>query len=109
MFTFDGKFKVLSKENMSIPRRDGSGNFEFEKVVIQTTDKKKTKFEARISDYDEPIDLVVGGEYNLTISVGSSEVNGRIFVNLTVIGINATLKQPDVAPIQVDECDEVSF
>lgn len=83
MILFDADFKVLSKEDKSIPRKDGNGTFDFTEVKIETTDKKPTVIVARLADKDA--DVRIGGTYTMKIGVTSSlGSNGRVFNNFVV-------------------------
>ena len=84
MITFNEKFKVLNKEDKSVPRRDGSGSFDFTEVEIETDDKKPTVLVARLLDQD--MDVFVGETYDMRICINSTRGrDGRVWNNFTVM------------------------
>lgn len=108
MITFDVEFKVLEKENKSVPRRDGNGTFDFTEVKIETTDKKPTTLLARLADKE--MEVKVGRTYNMKIGVSSTATStGKIFTNFVVLAFQITGIQDDdpVIPFEMD--DEIPF
>lgn len=104
MITFDTEFKVLSKENKSIPRKDGNGTFDFTEVKIETTDKKPTVLIARLATDD--MNVNTGGVYNMKIGLTSALTStGRVFNNFVIIAFQ-TVSQPEETPITPFEVDD---
>lgn len=109
MILFDAEFKVLEKEDKSIPRKDGNGTFDFTEVKIETTDKKPTVLIARLADKDA--DIFVGETYLMKISITSSLAsNGRVFNNFVVSMFKGTGEPKlDVSQSHEFEGDEIPF
>lgn len=108
MITFDVEFKVLDKENKSVPRRDGNGTFDFTEVKIETTDKKPTTLLARLADKE--MEIKVGGTYKMKIGVSSTATStGKVFTNFVVLAFQITgeAKEDPVIPFEAD--DEIPF
>lgn len=108
MITFDVEFKVLDKENKSVPRRDGNGTFDFTEVKIETTDKKPTTLLARLADKE--MEIKVGGKYNMKIGISSTATStGKVFTNFVVLAFQITdePKEDPVIPFEAD--DEIPF
>ena len=108
MITFDTEFKVLEKEDKSVPRKDGNGTFDFVEVKIETTDKKPTVIIARLADKE--FDVYVGETYNMKIGITSAiTTTGRVFNNFVVLAFQVTgqKKETPVTPFEVD--DELPF
>ena len=84
MILFDVKGKVLSREDRSIPKRDGSGAFEFTEITIESDDKQGTKLVARL--LNKEMTVQVYGTYTFKIGLGSNEGrDGRIWNNFVVM------------------------
>ena len=84
MITFDVTGKVLSKEDRSIPRRDGNGTFDFIEITIQAEDKQSTRFVARLADPE--MEVYDGETYKFRIGLLSNEGrDGRIWNNFVVM------------------------
>lgn len=107
MILFNAKFKVNNKEFKSVPRRDGSGSFDFVEVELETVDDKRpTDLVARLVKSDMDID--VGETYDMRIAVNSNKGrDGRIWNSFTVMsfGLTETQKKEvkEYAPLEVDE------
>lgn len=109
MITFDTEFKVLEKEERSIPRRDGNGTFDFTEIKIETTDKKPTVLVARLANNDFDID--VGEIYNMRIGVSSTlTTTGKVFYNFVVLAFQVigTKQEKPITPLELDD-DEIPF
>lgn len=106
MITFNGVFEVMNKEDKSVPRRDGSGSFDFTEVELQTDDKKPTSLVARLADKE--MDVYVGEKYDMRICINSNKgKDGRIWNNFTVLAFKLTggakKETSDYEPLYDDE------
>lgn len=109
MILFDAEFKVLDKEDKSIPRKDGNGTFDFTEVKLETVDKKPTVIIARLADRE--MDVFVGETYLMKIGITSSlATNGRVFNNFIVSMFKVTgePKMHELNKVEL-EGDEIPF
>lgn len=102
MITFDEEFKVLEKENRSVPRRDGNGTFDFTEIKIESLDKKPTVLSARL--LNDEMASETGHKYNMRIGITSTlTVSGRVFTNFIVLATMPIDKQPETTVLLDDD------
>ena len=109
MITFDAVFKVLEKEERSIPRRDGNGSFDFVEVKIETIDKKPTTLVARLADKEMEIES--DATYKMKICISSSvTATGKVFPNFVVTAFQVldVKEEKPIVPLELDD-DEIPF
>lgn len=108
MISFDVIGKVTTKEDRSIPRRDGNGSFDFTEITIEADDKQSTRFVARLSDSEMAVST--GGIYKFKIGIGSNEGrDGRIWNNFVVIAFKPEGEQPQQEPDYEPIDDTIPF
>lgn len=105
MILFDVKGKVLSREDRSIPKRDGSGAFEFTEITIESDDKQGTKLVARL--LNKEMTVQVYGSYTFRIGLGSNEGrDGRIWNNFVVMAFKPDGNTQPVTTSDYDPIDD---
>lgn len=109
MILFDAEFKVIGKEEKSLPRKDGNGTFDFTEIKLETTDKKPTVIVARLADKEMSLDT--GETYLMKINITSTLAsNGRVYNNFIVTAFKST-GEPKLSQLNRVECvgDDIPF